>query len=165
MAKTGEFRSDLFYRLNVLTLVLPPLRDRLEDIPLLSNYFLKKTAHRFGKREAKLTTSALDTLEEYEWPGNIRELRYLIERAALLSSSETIDVLDLGLSEHISKNIEELPPAKSMITDTTLPRAESAMIERTLLKTGGNVSRAARILGITRMAMRYRMKKHGINPS
>ena len=95
----------------------------------------------------------------------MRELRYLLERAVLLLNNETIDVLDLGLSEHISENSEELHSKIHTIGDTTLQKAERIMIEGALLKTGGNVSKAARLLGITRMAMRYRMTKHGIKPN
>ena len=163
MATAGEFRADLFYRLNVLTLVLPPLRDRAGDIPLLSTHFLEKTARRFGRKETKLAASALDVMKEYDWPGNVRELRFLLERAVLLSNSDTIDAKDLGLSEHRTKNREEASPTGDAMTDTTLQGTERIMIERALHKTNGNVSKAARLLGVTRMAMRYRMKKHGVN--
>ena len=163
MAKAGEFRADLFYRLNVLTLVLPPLRDRAIDIPLLSAYFLEKTARRFGKKESRLAPSALNAMKKYDWPGNVRELRYLLERAVLLCNENTIDSEDLGLSEHVSKNREDLVSITEATNDITLQAVEKTMIEGALLKTGGNVSRAARLLGITRMAMRYRMKKHGVS--
>ena len=165
MAKTGEFRADLFYRLNVLTLILPPLRDRIEDISLLSTYFLQKTARRFGTKESTLTKSALQTLEAYQWPGNVRELRYLLERAALMSTNETIDVEDLGLSKHIPKADLRFSTQLGTVPDTTLQETEKNLIENALLRTQGNVSKAARILGITRMTMRYRIKKHGVNPN
>ena len=163
MTKTGEFRADLFYRLNVLTLILPALRERMEDIPLLSTYFLERSARRFGKKESRLTASALQTLKEYDWPGNVRELRHLLERAVLMSNSDRIDVADLGLSDRSSKIRGEFPAKTNAPNDTTLQGTERTMIERALLTTHGNVSKAARLLGITRMTMRYRIKKHGVN--
>ncbi len=158
LMQTGEFRSDLFYRLNVLSITLPPLRERGKDKLLLAKYFVTQTAKRYGLDTPVLSSSAVETINEYSWPGNIREMKHLIERAVLLSlgaeiTSEQLALIDTARADNSSVNMNE---------DMTLNEAELNMINQALTKTDGNVSKAARELGITRMTLRYRMKKYGL---
>ncbi|MCE9633864.1 MAG: sigma-54 dependent transcriptional regulator [Methylophilales bacterium] len=155
MVLEGRFRADLFYRLHVLTLAMPRLNERGQDVALLAKYFLSQTERRYGLKSLRLDESALKALVSYPWPGNVRELKHVINRAALLCQSETISAADLALS---SKMVAEITPVLGL----TIPDTERLMIESTLSAVDGNVSKAARKLGLTRMAMRYRMEKHNI---
>lgn len=158
MVKEGQLRSDLYYRLNVLTLNTPPLRGRGEDVLLLAEYFAGQTAGRYGLPAPEFTPGALAALRAYRWPGNVRELKHVMERAVLLAGGARLDETLLGLSG---------PPAAGNVAQAmdleglTLEQAERVLIERALERTGWNVSETARQLGATRMAIRYRMKKHG----
>ena len=160
MVIEGRFRSDLFYRLNVLNIVMPPLRDRGDDILLLARQFATQTERRYGLPARNLSNDAIEALGRYAWPGNVRELRHQISRAVLLSRGEHITATDLALPSQQSVNLgTDLDMSANNIT---LDSAEKMLIENALKQAGGNVSEAARHLGITRMAMRYRMEKHGI---
>ena len=160
MTLEGRFRSDLYYRLNVLNIVIPPLRERGDDILLLASNFAEQTERRYGLQSRPFTEDALAMLKSYIWPGNVRELRHQISRAVLLSRGDRISVDDLALP------VRDQPAGSTFGTDAThivtLEAAEKILIENALKQNGNNVSRAARHLGITRMAMRYRMEKHGI---
>ena len=160
MVNEGRFRSDLYYRLNVITMFMPPLRDRGEDIVQLSNYFKGLTEKRYGLKKRVFSANALQAIQTYAWPGNVRELRHQISRAVLLSAEEQIMVSDLVLPNH-----QQRPAIISESTDTqvTLDAAEKAILLNALEQARNNVSQAARQLGITRMTMRYRMDKHGIS--
>lgn len=160
LAEHDEFRSDLYYRLNVLSVTLPPLRERGDDVLLLARHYADRTARRYGLGSIELTSDAEQALGEYDWPGNVRELRHIIERAVLLSAGGrvTADALGLGGSRPQPANAGEA----SLPGNLTLDEAELELIRQALERTDGNVSRAARELGITRMALRYRMKKHGL---
>jgi two-component system response regulator AtoC len=161
MVVEGRFRSDLFYRLNVLTLMMPPLRARDEDILLLARHFAAQTERRYGMTRRTFSADAIDMLKRYSWPGNVRELRHQISRAVLLSRNETITAHDLALPEQMagSRLQSDLLESPTLIT---LDSAEKMLIQNALQNANHNVSEAARQLGITRMAMRYRMGKHGI---
>ena len=165
MANDGSFRADLFYRLNVLTLELPPLRERREDIPLLATYFSKQTSRRYGCEGILLDESALEAMDNYNWPGNVRELRYLIERSVLLLSGNSIGAKELGLTNEPLDAEPRSPSGAAPSPNQTLVSAERDMIEKALADCKGNISKAARVLGVTRMTMRYRMEKHGIDGS
>ena len=165
MANDGSFRADLFYRLNVLTLELPPLRERREDIPLLANYFSEQTSRRYGCEGVILDESALGAMDNYNWPGNVRELRYLIERSVLLLSGNCIGAKELGLTNELLDAQLNSPSGVAPSPNHTLVSAERELIEKALADCKGNISKAARILGVTRMTMRYRMEKHGISGS
>jgi len=155
----GGFRSDLYYRLNVLTILIPPLRQRGNDIILLAEFFARQTSSRYGQPEAGFSDDSREEMLSYAWPGNVRELKHLIERAVLLSNGKTItpDLLQLP-------GRQADPAAAGAVLDenTTLESAELSLIRRALERTGGNVSKAARELGVTRMALRYRMKKYDL---
>ena len=157
MSKVGKFRSDLYYRLNVMMISLAPLRERGEDVLLLANYFTHLTEKRYGLTKHTLSATAVEALLNYPWPGNVRELRHQISRAVLLSNNAQITATDLAL-----------PTAKpelqvaSQQAQLTLDVAEKNMLLNALEASHNNVSQAARKLGVTRMTMRYRMDKHGI---
>jgi len=158
LVAAGEFRSDLYYRLKVLTLAIPPLRERKNDAALLAEYFATLTAHKFGLPKPAFSSDALQQLSDYHWPGNVRELNHLIERAVLLSQGEEITASSLGLEPRQPPILKET----QQVENTTLDEAEAQLIYQALEDSQGNVSEAARKLGITRMALRYRVQKHNI---
>ena len=157
MAQTGKFRSDLYYRLNVMMISLAPLRERGEDVLLLANYFIQLTEKRYGLGKHTLSANALNALLEYSWPGNIRELRHQISRAVLLCSNTQILASDLAL--RAGKQESQIAHYQVQVT---LDASEKSMLLNALELSHNNVSEAARKLGITRMTMRYRMDKHHI---
>lgn len=160
----GNFREDLFYRLNVAKIIVPPLRDRKEDIPLLSYSFLKEFSQKFKKDVKGIAAEAMDILESYYWKGNIRELRNVIERVVLLM--EEAEVREHHLSSLISSAVEEKDedkfvlkiPSKGIKIDVVL----KSLILKTLSITNGNQVKAAKILGLSRSKLRYRMEQLGI---
>lgn len=162
MVRDGNFRGDLFYRLNVLTVEIPPLRDRKEDIPILVSHFSQQTSRRYGYPDIELDETALEAMHQYHWPGNVRELRYLVERSVLLQSSSMISAEDLGLFDGLKAEAPVNPTPDPTTSNLTLISAERNMIEKALTQNKGNISKAARSLGITRMTLRYRMGKHRI---
>jgi len=155
--REGRFREDLYYRLSVIPIALPPLRERRTDIPLLVEHFIAKYA---GGRQRGITDEALKILMGYDWPGNVRELESVIERALLLGDEERILPADLpaavrsGLSAR--RGLFDLDIPESGIDIEALERA---LIVKALQKSAGNVSRAARLLGLSRRTLQYRMEK------
>ena len=169
MVSEGSFRSDLFYRLNVITLHMPPLRSRGEDAILLARFFANQTERRYGLPHKAFSHDALTSMRSYTWPGNVRELRHQISRAVLLCRDQQITAHDLALPVDISASQSITSKSGAVVLQqelvnqqVTLDAAERMMIENALTQSNFNVSEAARRLGITRMAMRYRMEKHGI---
>jgi two-component system, NtrC family, response regulator AtoC len=158
MSKVGKFRSDLYYRLNVMMISLAPLRERGEDVLLLANYFTHLTEKRYGLAKHTLSATAVEALLNYTWPGNVRELRHQISRAVLLSNNAQITATDLALP-----TVKPELQVTSQQAQLTLDAAEKHMLLNALEASHNNVSEAARKLGITRMTMRYRMDKHGLN--
>lgn len=160
MVEEGEMRSDLYFRLNVLCMKMPPLRERGKDILILAEHFCQQTATRYGLKAITLTDEAKKALMAYPWPGNIREMKHLIERAVLLCVDGVLteQALMLNTSNRSSSDVD-LQGLESM----TLDQAEQYMLEAALRRTSNNVSEAARQLGITRMAMRYRMQKYNLS--
>ncbi|MEQ1503034.1 MAG: sigma-54 dependent transcriptional regulator [Myxococcota bacterium] len=160
----GRFRSDLFYRLSVFPIHLPPLRERVDDIPLLVEHFLRRFDARLGKHVARVAPDALAALLEYGWPGNIRELENLMERAVLLAEGDTIGLADLpglrGPSGPPSEELDELDLKEYVRVHTA--RLERARIQRVLEAEDGNVTRAARRLGISRKSLQTKMKEYGL---
>ena len=157
MIAAGSFRSDLYYRLNVVTLTLPPLRDRGPDVALLARHFSVQTCRRYGLPEKPFNADTLTALQNYRWPGNVRELKHQVERALLLSHAEEISAADLGIvaSETVLANV---PPLAGL----TLEAAERMLIGAAMRETQNNVSEAARRLGVSRMTLRYRLEKYGL---
>jgi two-component system response regulator HydG len=150
MVDDGKFRPDLWFRINVIRMTLPPLRERRGDVPLLARFFVNKYNQRY-KRDAKLTDSGLKALEEYTWPGNIRQLQHLIERLTILAPNERID------GEAVRDALAAMEPRDHAVD--TLADAESEQIRRVLAATGGNKSRAAQILGIERKTLYRKLER------
>ena len=160
----GQFREDLFYRLNVIHIEVPPLRERSEDIKLLVNHFIKKYEKDEGKKEIALSTEAWKALYSYSWPGNIRELENIIERAVVLNSGELIGIEDLpeflsGKQEGI--DIDRFLPSDAPL-QKTLEQIEEKLIRRALNRCNNVQSHAAEIIGITKSLIQHKMKKYNI---
>jgi two-component system response regulator HydG len=164
--KNGNFREDLYYRLNVVTLKVPPLRERREDIPLLAQHFLSIFSEKNHKQIKGVTPQAMDRILKYPWPGNVRELMNAIERAVVLSRSDTLDEQDLPLSIRENERSEDQSVLSkgSVYADLPLENVEKATILRTLESSMGNKSKAARRLGITRRTLHKKLKKYGMMP-
>jgi len=161
--RKGAFREDLYYRLNVVTLSLPPLRERKEDIPILLDHFLKKYSRENKNEVASMTKEVRDLLLQYEYPGNVRELENIIERAVVLCRGDTLTIQDLPLNLRESKR--EILPEKSREGGSlpeTLENLERQLILRALERSGGIQTRAAEGLGINERVLRYKMKKYRI---
>jgi DNA-binding NtrC family response regulator len=158
MIRQGSFREDLFYRLNVIPITLPPLRERREDIPLLAEHFLARFAQRQG-RVLRLSAAATERLLRYAWPGNVRELENAMERLAILARDETIEPGDLP--SHVGAGLA-LGTAPGLAAEQTLAEAERAHIIQILERYGWNHSRAAEALGIGRTTLWRKLKDYGI---
>jgi two-component system response regulator PilR (NtrC family) len=159
----GALREDLFYRLNVIPIHLPPLRDRVEDIPLLVVHFLDKMSKEVGKSVKGVSPEALAILERYHWPGNIRELENIIERAIVLGSGDvlSVDGLPPDLSRPNGANDVAVEiPATGVDLDALLDRIEQRYVETALERTGGVQTRAAELLGLSFRQFRYKLQKH-----
>lgn len=163
--ESGRFREDLYYRLNVITLNVPLLRERKEDIPLLAQHFLNTFAEKNRKQIKGFTPQAMDQLLKYGWPGNVRELMNAVERAVVLSRSEYLDEQDLPLVIEDALSDEEQSPSRYAVpADLPLEDVEKTTILKTLESTDGNKSEAARRLGITRKTLHKKLKKYGMMP-
>ncbi len=156
--KSGQFREDLYYRLNVFPIETPPLRRRREDIPLLADHFTRSSAQHLNVPAPRISDEALALLMSYQWPGNIRELQNVVERAVLLSDGKTLEPSQLP-REVVGEGLAA-PEAAS--ADSTLQGYEKAMVVRALKENGWNQTRAAKALGISRDNLRYRIKKYEI---
>lgn len=186
MSNEGNFRQDLYYRLNVMSVTLPPLRDRENDPMLLAMHFAEQTARRYGLPEnPTFAQDAIVSIQQYAWPGNVRELRHQVSRSVLLCQNNQIVAFDLALpnmasavsaapaaempmpmmANSVESTYANIPTEQHPSTSTsnmTLDEAERTMLMQALESAKYNVSEAARQLGITRMTMRYRMQKHNI---
>jgi two-component system NtrC family response regulator len=162
LVKAGEFREDLFFRLSVVPLELPPLRARREDIPLLAEHFLRVAAAKYGRGALRLNREVFAAFSRYAWPGNVRELENTIERMAILADGNTLTLADMP--EHITETnansslFFSLPPDGLSLEDL-----ERELISEALAMHGGNQTHAARYLNITRSALIYRMQKRGLS--
>lgn len=162
MVKEGAFREDLYYRLKVVPIILPPLRERKEDIPLLADYFIEKYSADMGLKPIRFSGEAMECLEEYWWPGNIRELENIIERLVILNDGEEIykEMLPNEMTESIHGTETDKMP--DLGEGVVLEDVEKKLIVQALEKTGGNKSQAARLLGISRYTLLYRMDKYNL---
>mgnify|MGYP000303696315 FL=1 len=162
LVEEGRFREDLYYRLNVIPIKIPPLRERKQDIPLLVKYFLQKYSLETGRRGMTISDSALDKLKTYSWPGNIRELQNVIERAVILSPGREITEDQLP-PEIVKRDRQvELDEFKLPKNGVNLNDLEKSLIKQALDMTNDNQTEAARLLGITRHTLIYRMEKYGL---
>ncbi len=158
----GTFREDLYYRLNVLPINVPPLRERKEDIPFLTEHFVKKLGKDLGSAVESISPEAIARLERYHWPGNVRELENVIERSMVLASGTRLEAADIRLdteprSRALNANDGFLPEG------VTLEQHEQQLVREALKRANGNKSQAARLLGLTRNALRYRLSQIGID--
>jgi two-component system nitrogen regulation response regulator NtrX len=155
----GNFRADLFYRLNVIPFELPPLRERLEDVPLLVEYFNQKFSTSYGKKPKRFEPEAMEVLQNYSWPGNVRELRNTVERVVIMNSKIRVNLADLP-----PVGVEEAPAASFRFP--SFKEATDAyhreFIQRKLAEADGNVSRAAELMGVDRSHLYRRMRSLGI---
>jgi DNA-binding NtrC family response regulator len=154
-AAEGKFREDLFYRLNVIPILIPPLRQRREDVPLLVESFVERLAVEMKKRLDGVSPDAMSALMAHDWPGNVRELRNVLERGAVVATGPVIQLVDLGLPAKA-----EAPPRAGTLA--SLEEVEKRHVAAVLAHTGGNVSQSARILGIDRVTLYNKMRKYGI---
>ncbi len=152
----GNFRQDLLYRMNTVEIIIPPLRERADDIPLLAEHFLKIYSKKYNKKFKTLPKETIDKLVSFNWPGNVRELQHVIERAIIMADSDRLTPEDLNLK------------AKSSSSETTefdsfnLDEVEKNIIKKVLTRHGGNISKAAKELGLTRTSLYRRLEKHGL---
>jgi two-component system response regulator HydG len=158
--KRGGFRSDLYYRLNVIALHLPSLRQRTDDIPLLAEHFLSRIASMRGEEQKTLSADALDALVSYSWPGNVRELENALERAVILTSRDSIPVS--ALPERVTERVSEPLVADRTPANPTLEAVERAYIMWVLQSEGGNKSRAAEVLGIDPSTLYRKLSRYGV---
>lgn len=171
--QNGRFREDLFYRLNVVPIHLPPLRDRREDVPILSERFLEEFSKIHGKEIRKLTSEAARVLTDYPWPGNVRELKNLIERVIILTpeseSGKPLTAADLlthlknDASDHSVTDFQDPPPLKGRSLRDARAQFERSFILKTLKEQGGNISKTATVLGIERSHLHKKIKSYGID--
>ncbi|MBE0568967.1 MAG: sigma-54-dependent Fis family transcriptional regulator, partial [Deltaproteobacteria bacterium] len=166
----GRFRDDLFFRLNVIQLFVPPLRERREDIPTLAAHFTEKFAAKHGKPVSRIDGEAMRVLLAYDFPGNVRELENLFERATIIETKNVISID--SLPPNVTKIVTSaqaqdrvLPqslPEEGAFLDTEMDRLERSYLLKALETTGGNRTEAAKLLNITFRSLRYRLQKHGI---
>ncbi len=156
----GTFRDDLYYRLNVVPINIPPLREHPEDIPYLAEHFLERFARQAGKGIGGITPAAMKLLKEFHWPGNVRELENIVERAVALASGSMIDAGDIHLD--VAPPRPSSSPVPFPTEGMTLDQFEDEMIREAMRRAGGNKSQAARLLGLSRNALRYRLSKMGV---
>jgi len=156
----GSFREDLYYRLNVVAIDIPPLREHKEDIPALADFFLEKFARESGKHVHGIAPQAMKLLMDFHWPGNVRELANVLERGVTFSAGETLEASDIHLDPPAQRS--SAAPEPILPDGVTLEQWEDEMIREALRRSGGNKSQAARALGLSRNALRYRLSKMGV---
>jgi len=161
--RAGRFREDLFYRLDVVPIHLPPLRERRDDLPLLVEHLLAEYQRRLGKEGIRLAPDAERRLALHEWPGNVRELSNAIERIVALTPSNTVAAVpELRVRAPRAKLAAMIPEAGGATLSDLVDEYERAVVARALERTAGNRSAAARLLGISRQGLALKLKKHGL---
>lgn len=150
----GQFRRDLLYRLNTITIRVPPLRDRREDIPVLAMHFLHRHVSKYRKQMTGFDSASLQALSDYDWPGNVRELDHAVERAVLMAQGDVICAADLGLESKFAGDLR--------FEEMTLEQAECLLIRKAISRFGGDMSRVAEALGLSRGALYRRCEKYDI---
>ncbi len=167
MVRRGEFREDLFYRLNIFPIHIPPLRERKEDIPLLANHFIRKYSSELGKEIRSITAEAMKKLLNYDWPGNVRELENTIQRAILLANREIIDIHDIDLpvnetTQTVPLTAEELKKIKKKLRQEVTESVERLFVLNALERNNWNITRASEDVGMQRTNFHALMKKYNI---
>jgi two-component system, NtrC family, response regulator AtoC len=161
----GRFRLDLYYRLNVIQIVVPPLRDHKQDILALANHFIGSYNRKFNRTIQGISPEAAQALVAHDWPGNIRELRNAIERAMVLEDTQWVSSLSLGLGSgeaNLAHPAEPKPPSTPELNGMSLEEAEKTLLLNALQRAGWNQTRTAQLLSISRDTLRYRMKKYNL---
>jgi DNA-binding NtrC family response regulator len=158
MVKENRFRQDLLYRINTIEIEIPSLRERMEDIPLLANHFLKQYSARYDKKISKISEAALSRMNKHPWPGNIRELQHSIERAVILSNSSVLQPEDFNFTLNAGKESDN----GLSLEQFNLDEVEKLLIRKVLKKYNGNITQAAAELGLTRSSLYRRLEKHGL---
>lgn len=156
MVEEKEFRQDLLYRINTVEIQIPPLRERIEDISLLAEYFLQIYKNKYKKPELRINSAAIKILESYHWPGNVRELQHTIERSIILCDGNVLEPSDFFLSPKMEKETD------FQIENYNLDEVEKSIIQKVISKNEGNVTKAAKELGLTRTSLYRRMEKYGL---
>jgi transcriptional regulator with PAS, ATPase and Fis domain len=157
MVNENKFRQDLLYRINTVEVKVPPLRDRLEDLPLLIDHFLNIYCKKYNMPLKRVNSSTLKRLEKHSWPGNIRELQHSVERAVIMSESQVLEPNDFFLSQ-----MEDSSSSDLSATTLNLEETEKILIRKVIDKHGGNISKAAKELGLTRASLYRRIEKYGL---
>jgi two-component system, NtrC family, response regulator AtoC len=167
MVAEGAFRADLFYRLSIIQIELPPLRERLEDIPRLVNHFVDLLAGKLRRSISRVTPQAMRILEVYHWPGNVRELRNVLERAIILEDGDEITTKYLSMGP--AADTGTAPGGSDLgvlvklpVAGVSLEKVEEELLRQAMVLAAGNQTRAAKLLDISRDALRYKLKKFGI---
>lgn len=165
--KQGRFRADLYYRLNVVLLVMPPLRERLDDLPILTEHLLETLSQQLGVALCELSTEALEYLSHYDWPGNVRELRNILERAVLMSDNYTLTIDEIKPHLPITPKVTSVSTTSTINTsgitlNQVLAQAERQAIQQALAECAGNKAKAATLLGISRTALYEKLKVLGL---
>jgi DNA-binding NtrC family response regulator len=167
--REGRFRADLMYRLKVFQIQIPPLRARAGDIPVLAAYFLTQLANRYARKELVIGDDAMAALQAHDWPGNVRELRNVLERAVLLKHSGVLaeeDLMLLSMPRPVAPASSKPATATSALESSASPVSLDALerehLQKALAQCNGNVTQAAKVLGISRDTLRYRMERHGL---
>jgi two-component system nitrogen regulation response regulator NtrX len=165
--RAGRFREDLYFRLSVIPIFVPPLRDRREDVPLLADHFMAEFAREYGRRVKSFEPGATAVLQQYSWPGNVRELRNVIERLMIMVPGDSISQSDLAFLDHDAAPAPEVPapPGTRLTLHEARDRFERDLILRTLAEQQGNMSRTAEVLGVERSNLYRKMKAFGIAPA
>ena len=157
MVNEGKFRQDLLYRINTVEVKVPPLRDRIEDIPLLIEHYLDIYCRKYNTSRKRVSQSTLRRLEKHNWPGNIRELQHAVERAVIMSDSNVLEPTDFFLSQMDEAKESSITPVSMNLEET-----EKMLIRKVIDKHGGNISKAAKELGLTRASLYRRIEKYGL---
>lgn len=157
MVKENRFRQDLLYRINTIEIEIPPLRERLEDIPLLAHHFLKHYAEKYQKTVSKISEAAMTRMHKHPWPGNIRELQHAIERAVIMSNNSVLQPEDFNFTPSAGKEEGQLN-----LDQYNLEEVEKLLIRKVLKKFNGNITQAASELGLTRSSLYRRLEKYGL---
>jgi transcriptional regulator with PAS, ATPase and Fis domain len=157
MVREGTFRQDLLYRVNTVEIHLPPLRDRIEDITLLVDHFLKRYAKKYPTSARGISSAATKKLEKYHWPGNVRELEHMVERALIMTESSMLQPEDFFFAD-----IQKYESEGLIFDSYNLEDVEKLIIRKAIHKHSGNISRAAEELGLTRASLYRRLDKYGL---
>jgi transcriptional regulator with PAS, ATPase and Fis domain len=160
MVTTSKFQEDLYYRLNVIPIEIPPLRERRDDIPVLVEHFIEKHRQRTGKRVERIDQDAMQTLQRYDWPGNVRELENAIERAVVLATTATLTPAAISL---VGATTAQAPGLPSLRLHQNLEWVEKETIRRALDQSGGVKKDAAELMGISQRALSYYLAKYRID--